>query len=151
MKLRVFDALAAHELLEKAVAAEPNYALAHSALAAAWSDLGFDGRAQQEAKKAFDLSVKLSREERLSVEGSYHQMAREWNQAAEVYRTLWESFPDNLDYGLRLMAAQVSGGHGKEALATLGALRHLPPPASEDPRIDLAEGSICGIAWRFQT
>ncbi|HMD09531.1 MAG TPA: hypothetical protein VKH63_18520, partial [Candidatus Acidoferrum sp.] len=34
-KLRVFDALAARDLLEKAVAADPNYALAHSALSAA--------------------------------------------------------------------------------------------------------------------
>src|SRR5208337_1385122 len=36
-KLRVFDALAARDLLEKAVASDPNYALAHSALSAAWT------------------------------------------------------------------------------------------------------------------
>src|SRR5438105_1166612 len=150
VKLRVFDALAARELLEKAVAADPNYALAHSALAAAWSDLGFDARAQEDAKKAFDLSAKLSREERLSVEGSYHAMASEWNKAADVYLTLWQSFPDNLDYGLKLMAAQVSGGHGKEALMTLGSLRSLSGPGHEDPRIDLAEGSAAESLGDFK-
>ena len=150
VKLRVFDALAARELLEKAVAADPHYALAHSALAAAWSDLGFDAKAQGEAKKAFDLSAKLSREERLSVEGSYHQFANQWDKAAEVYLKLWESFPDNLDYALRLMAAQVSGGRGKEALSTLVALRNLPGPAREDPRIDLAEGSIAESLGDFK-
>ncbi|PYX39424.1 MAG: hypothetical protein DMG75_00870 [Acidobacteria bacterium] len=150
VKLRVFDALAARELLEKAVAADPHYALAHSALAAAWSDLGFDAKAQGEAKKAFDLSAKLSREERLSVEGSYHQFANQWDKAAEVYLKLWESFPDNLDYALRLMAAQVSGGRGKEALSTLVALRNLPGPAREDPRIDLAEGSTAESLGDFK-
>ena len=117
--MRVFDALAARDLLQKAVAADPNYALAHSALAAAWSELGFDAKAKEEAKKAFDLSAKLSREERLSVEGSYHAMANEWDKAADVYLTLWESFPDNLDYGLKLMAAQV--------LRRAGWIRARPP------------------------
>jgi len=150
VKLRVFDALTARDLLEKAVAADSNYALAHSALAAAWSELGFDAKAKEEAKKAFDLSAKLSREERLSVEGSYHAMANEWDKAADVYLTLWESFPDNLDYGLKLMAAQVSGGHGKEALTTLGSLRSLSGPAHEDPRIDLAEGSAAESLGDFK-
>ena len=150
VKLRVFDALAARDLLEKAVAADPNYALAHSALAAAWSELGFDAKAKEEAKKAFELSAKLSREERLSVEGSYHAMASEWDKAADVYLTLWKTFPDNLDYGLKLMAAQVSGGHGKEALTTLESLRSLSGPGREDPRIDLAEGSAAESLGDFK-
>src|SRR2546422_3466995 len=36
-RLRVFDALAARDALSKAVAADPNFALAHSALAEVWS------------------------------------------------------------------------------------------------------------------
>ena len=59
-KLRVFDAAAARTLLEKAVEVEPDYALAHSALAEAWNFLGYDQKAQEQAKKAFDLSDKLS-------------------------------------------------------------------------------------------
>jgi len=70
-KLRVFEALAARDLLQQAVAADPNHALAHSALSAAWSTLGYDAKAREEAKKAFDLSVNLSRENRLSIEGRY--------------------------------------------------------------------------------
>ena len=56
-KLRLFDALAARELLDKVVAAEPKYAPAHSALADAWSLLGYTGKAQTEAQRAFELSA----------------------------------------------------------------------------------------------
>src|SRR6266852_5669856 len=41
-KLRVFDALGARDLLEKAVDADPSSAIAHSALADAWATLGYD-------------------------------------------------------------------------------------------------------------
>jgi tetratricopeptide (TPR) repeat protein/tRNA A-37 threonylcarbamoyl transferase component Bud32 len=145
-RLRVFDAMGARGLLEKAVAADPRYALAHAALAEAWSRLGYDRQASEAAKRAFELSATLPREERFLVEGRYRETTREWDKTIEVYRTLRSFFPDNLDYGLRLAAAQTSGGKGKDALATVEALRKLPPPASDDPRIDLAEATA---AWEL--
>jgi len=138
-KLRVLDFLGARPLLEKAVAADPNHAPAHSALSRVWSALGYDAKARDEAKKAFDLSVKLSREERLAVEGLYRETTREWSKAVEIYRTLWDFFPDNADYGLLLAQAQILAGKASDALKTVDALRKLPPPARDDPRIDLAE------------
>lgn len=138
-KLHLFDYLHARDLLEKAVAAEPQYALAHSALAVAWKGLGYDIQAKDEAKKAFDLSANFSREDRLWIEGQYHEMTNERAKAVETYRTLFEFFPDNLDYGLRLASAQTSASKGKDALATVEVLRKLPPPVSDDPRIDLTE------------
>jgi tetratricopeptide (TPR) repeat protein/tRNA A-37 threonylcarbamoyl transferase component Bud32 len=138
-RLRVFDALAAKDLLQKAVAADPRHALAHSALAEAWSKLGHDAKAGAEAKTAFDLSAALSREHRLSVEGRYREITRDWGDAVAIARTLFGFFPDSLDYGLRLASAQVSAGKGQDALATLEALRRLPPPDSADARIDLVE------------
>jgi eukaryotic-like serine/threonine-protein kinase len=140
-KLRVFDAQGARGLLEKAVAAEPDYPLTHSALAAAWTSLGYDEKATQEAKKAFELSAALSREERLSVEGRYRAAAQDWGKATEIYSSLFTFFPDNLEYGLRLASAETSAGRGKEALAVVTALRQLPAPARDDPRIDLAEAT----------
>jgi eukaryotic-like serine/threonine-protein kinase len=140
-KLRLFDALAARDVLERAVAADPGYARAHSALAAAWSALGYDAKAADEAKKAFDLSTNLPREDRLSIEGNYYEAVKDWPKAIDAYQRLWKFAPDNLDYGLRLAQVQSSAGQAKDALATVGALRRLPAPASDDPRIDLAEGS----------
>lgn len=138
-KLRLFDALAARDLFQKAVAADPDYALAHSALAEAWQTLGYDANAKREAQMAFDLSANLSREERLSVEGRYRETAWEWEMAVEVFRTLFGFFPDNLEYGLRMAWAQTHSGKGKDALATVAVLRNLPLPAGDDPQIDITE------------
>jgi tetratricopeptide (TPR) repeat protein len=140
-KLRLFDAVGARDLLQKAVEAEPGFALAHSALAEAWSDLGNDARAREEAAKALDLSSRLSREDQLLIQGRYRELNAEWEKAIETYRSLWQFFPDNLDYGLRLASVQTSAGRGQDALATVEELRKLPPPARDDARVDLEEAA----------
>jgi serine/threonine protein kinase/Tfp pilus assembly protein PilF len=138
-KLRLFDALGARDLLEKAIAAQPDYPLAHFALADAWSLLGYDEKATAAAKDAFDLSATLLQEERLSVEARYREITNEWKLAVELYSRLQGFYPDNLEYGLRLADAQTAFGQGRESLVTVEALRRLAPPASEDLRIDLTE------------
>ncbi|HMD95840.1 MAG TPA: protein kinase [Terriglobia bacterium] len=149
-KLRVFDALAALGYLQAAVAAEPEYPLARSALAAAWSALGYDVKATEEARKAFDLSAKLSREERLTVAGEYYQAARQWDKAIEVYGTLFTLHPDDPDYGLYMADTETSSGRGKQALLTVEKLRTLPLPQREDPRIDLAEAKAAESLGDFR-
>ncbi len=136
-KLRAFDALGARDLLQKAIDADPNYALAHSALGAAWSALGYDEKAREEAKNAFDLSGNLSREDKLLVEARYRETSKEWSTAGETYRTLYGFFPDNLDYGLGLARVQAREGNLEDASKTLDRLRTLPAPLKDDPRIDL--------------
>jgi len=143
-KLRVNDAMSARDFLQKAVAADPNHALAHSALAAAWSLLGYDEKARLSAKNAYDLSASLSREPRLLIEARYREASKEWDNAAESYRTLFGFFPDNLEYGLLLARAQTHGGKGREALATIDSLRKLPSPEGDDARIDLTASET----WR---
>jgi DNA-binding winged helix-turn-helix (wHTH) protein/TolB-like protein/Flp pilus assembly protein TadD len=143
-RLRVFDALDARNLLQRAIAADPKYSLAHSALAEAWSRLGYDKKARQEAQQAYDLSTNLSREDKLVVEGRYRDIDHQYPKAIDVYRALFTLFPDNVDYGLRLAEVQARGHKGDNALATVASLRKLPAPASEDPRIELAESS----GWR---
>jgi len=137
-QLRVGDATAARDLLQNTVEADPSHALAHSALAAAWSLLGYDEKARLSAKTAYDLSGSLSREDRLLTEARYQETSKEWSNAAEDYRTLFGFFPDNLEYGLLLARAQTRGGKGKDALASVESLRKLPPPLGNDPRIELA-------------
>jgi eukaryotic-like serine/threonine-protein kinase len=138
-KLRAFDAPAAKELFTKAVLVDPQFALGHSALAAAWSALGYDEKAIAEAKQAMDLSGQMSRENRLLIAGRYQEMTRNWDQAVQAYGLLFGWFPDNLDYGLRMASAQTSAGKGIDALATVAKLRQLAPPLNNDPQIDLVE------------
>ena len=90
----------------------------HANLAAIWNSLGYDQKAADAAKKAFDLSAGLRHEERLRVEGQYHEVSHEWDKAVETYRSLYQASPDNLDYGLSLANAQISAGKVKDALET---------------------------------
>jgi tetratricopeptide (TPR) repeat protein len=143
-KLRGFEPLAARDLFQQAVAADRRNPLAHSGLAAAWTALGFQDRAATAARTAFELSRPLPQEQRLVVEAQYRETVEQWPRAVTIYRTLWGLYPDNVDYGLRLGAAQTAGGTPQEAIATFAALRGLPKPAGEDPRIDLAEATAAG-------
>jgi eukaryotic-like serine/threonine-protein kinase len=138
-KLRQFDAIAARDLLEQAIHSDSGYALAHSALAEVWSQLGYEARAKTEARTSFELSDKLPHKDRLFIEARYRAMNKEWNKAADLYHTLFDFFPDDIEYGLRLADAQTQAGKRTDALATIQLLRKLPSPSADDPRIDLAE------------
>lgn len=149
-KLWNFEPVAARDLLVKAEALDPGSAAIHSALADAWSTLGYQTTAQEEAKQAFDLSSTLSREEQLYSEGRYHELMRDWPKASDAYRALTRFFPDNLEYGLRLAAALSSDGKAQDSLQALDALRRLPKPTSNDPRIDLQEAATYDHAGDYQ-
>jgi serine/threonine protein kinase/tetratricopeptide (TPR) repeat protein len=140
-KLRLFDALAARDLLEKSVKIDPGFAPAHSALAQAWLTLGYEDKAKAEAKHALDLSAKFSREERLLIESRSHELLGESAAAVENYRTLWQFFPDRVDYGLFLTRAQVNAGLGSDAQSTLAEVRKLPVSEADAARIDLADAN----------
>ncbi len=138
-KLRTFDALAARDLLLRAVAADPSYPLAHASLARAWMALGYNQNAVAEAKKALDLAGKLSREDHALVQARYYEASKDWEKAIDTYRSLFGFFPDNLEYGLYLTNAQIGGERSSDALNTIARLRGLFPEAKSDPRMDVAE------------
>jgi DNA-binding winged helix-turn-helix (wHTH) protein/tetratricopeptide (TPR) repeat protein len=142
-ELRVFEALKARDLLERCAAIEPNFALTHSALATAWSDLGYDDKAKQEAKQAYELSTDSSVEDRLQAEGRYQQLAHQWGRAVDAYKTLSETFPDDLEYGIALAITERQSGNAKAALEVIHKLHDLPSPLGNDPRIDLEEAASC--------
>jgi serine/threonine protein kinase/tetratricopeptide (TPR) repeat protein len=141
-KLRLFDALAARDLLEKSVALDPGHAPAHSALAQAWATLGYDDKARVQAKRALELSPGFSREERLLIEGRAHEILAEQPAAIENYRALWQFFPDRVDYGLFLIRAQINAGRGNDAESTLSDIRRLPVSEADGARIDLSDGNV---------
>jgi DNA-binding winged helix-turn-helix (wHTH) protein/tetratricopeptide (TPR) repeat protein len=138
-RLRAFDSPGALASLQQAVKADPGSAVIHSALSRTWSELGYDASAIDEARKALELGRSLPREERLAIEGRLYKASKQWSRASEAYRSLWTFFPDDVEYGLQLAESLMLGGRGAEAAATFAALRKLPPPAGEDPRIDVAE------------
>ena len=141
-RLWAFDYFAARDLLNKAIAADTAFPLAHAALSDVWWHIGYDARARVEARRALELSNQLSQEQKLLVEGQYQRTVEEWPKAVETYRSLFRLFPDNLDYGLLFASAQMHLS-AADSLQTLAVLRQLPPPLGDDARIDMTEAS----AW----
>jgi eukaryotic-like serine/threonine-protein kinase len=150
-RLRRLDASGARDLLQRAIAIEPGYALSHAALAAGWSRLGYDDLATAEAKRGFELSSGLPPADRLLVAARFCEMSEQWTEAIEKYQALVEFFPDNLDYGLGLAEAQLSSGQIKNAMQTLSTLQRLPPPLGDDARIDLAFARAAESLGDFKT
>jgi TolB-like protein/tetratricopeptide (TPR) repeat protein len=149
-RLRQSDALGARTFLEEAVSQAPASPLAHSALAAAWSMLGQDAKAQQEGSLAFDRTSGLGRLEQLEIEGRYRTMAHDWARAIQIYQAIFTLLPDDLESGLLLASVQTHGGDAQNALRTVAALRKLPAPLGDDPRVDLAEAQAAGAMSDFE-
>jgi DNA-binding winged helix-turn-helix (wHTH) protein/tetratricopeptide (TPR) repeat protein len=141
-RLWAFDFFGARHLLNGAIAADPDFPLAHAALSDVWWHTGYDAKARAEAQRALELSNHLSQEQHLLVEGQYRRTIQDWPKAIETYRSLFHLFPDNLDYGLLFASAQMRLD-AAESLQTLAVLRSLPSPLGDDARIDMTEAS----AW----
>lgn len=140
-RLYDLDAPRAKRALERAVAAEPEFAPGHAALAAAWLSLGHDGKARREGAQAVALAAELPERTRRLIEGRWREASYQWPAAAAIHRSLLAQHPDDLDAGLRLAYTLTQANRGQEALDTIEALRRLPSPASESVWIDLMEAT----------
>ncbi len=149
-KLRVFDALGARDALEKAAQLVPDHAPTHAALAEAYSRLGYEDKAKDQAKQALALSSNASREERLLIEARAHELSGENGQVVDNYKTLWDFFPDNIDYGLFLIRAQLTSGHPADAEMTLTELRKRAVSEVDIARVEMADASIAGMLGDFK-
>jgi DNA-binding winged helix-turn-helix (wHTH) protein/tetratricopeptide (TPR) repeat protein len=141
-KLRVFEFDVARGFFEQAVEADPKFPLSHSMLSRTDMFLGHFDQAKVEAKQGLDLASGLPRIQRMEIEASYDQASGDRGKAAEIYRILFNLYPDSLDYGLQLAKLQLESYHPDESSETIRQLRLLPAPARDDPLIDLREASI---------
>lgn len=148
-RLRRFDAQGARTALEQAIASDPGFPLAHAALANAWAALGYDVRAAESAGRAFELSERLPRQDRLAVEGTYREMSNAWPDAIRIFQTLSTFFPDDVEYALRLANAQNASGAPRDAIATIERFRG-QFPALADPRLDVAESTAAETLSDFR-
>ena len=139
--MRAFDARRARTAFEQVVAIEPNNALGYAGLSEAWRALGYDSRARETSARAYQLAEGLPRLHALWIEGHYHEAWEDWPKAITAYEELWRLYPDDVENGLLLAAAQIAGNRAAEALNTVSTLRRLPSPSGQDPRLDLAEAT----------
>jgi len=141
-RLRNYDDTGAKSLLEKSITLEPKFALSHSAMSKVWSNLGYEGKAHDEAKLANDLSGDLSRREKLAIQGRYLETTRDWDKATEIYQSLWNFYPDETGPGLQLVAVQINNAQMKDAQSGIEALRKLNASGLDDIQIDIQEARI---------
>jgi eukaryotic-like serine/threonine-protein kinase len=134
--LNLLECPKAYDLLGKAVAGDPSFPLARSAYAMAASCVGHHERALVEAKTALALAERLPEHARRAVQAFYYLLDEQWEEAAEVYASLFEVFPENVDYGFRLAHAQASAGQTEALGKTLARMRRLPAPLGQHIRID---------------
>ncbi|HTG36070.1 MAG TPA: tetratricopeptide repeat protein [Thermoanaerobaculia bacterium] len=138
-----FKAEEAKRLFQQAIAAEPGFPLAHSALAEAWDQLGYKAEAARQAQQAEKLALRLPREDQLLVKARSDQLNGRPDKAVASYQALHAIHLDNVEFGLALADAQIGANQGKNALETLEGMR--PHGTTKpDPRLDLAEARAAG-------
>lgn len=141
-KLRDADLSSARDLFLQAEKIAPNFPLVHLMLNRAWSGLGYDKNARNEIQTAYRLSSGLPEAERLQIEGAYYQSLKNPDKAISAYRALYSLYPESVDYAELLIGTLSLAARPREALTIVDQLRRLPPPSSEDPRVDFWQGEL---------
>lgn len=141
-KLRDADVAAAKDLFLQAEKLAPRFPLVHLMLSRAWGGLGYDQKAKDEGKLAYQLSSGLPEVDKLQVEAAYFGNTGDRERAISACRALYSLYPDSVDYGEQLIAALNSAGRPEEALRIVTQLRNLPEPLSQDPRIDFWQAQL---------
>lgn len=130
---RVYDFKGAIDLLQQSIAMAPDFPMAHEELSKVWSERGQEKQAVAEAERALQLSMRLPREQQLSIQGRVQSARHQFSEAAETYRTLFSFFPDNLEYGRLLIQSLSNAGRSELALAESQKLLASSITAASDP------------------
>jgi tetratricopeptide (TPR) repeat protein len=109
---------AAVSWFKRAIADDPNFAVAYGALWAAYSNLGEINLAQENVKKAFELRGGVSERERLGIEASYYWgAAGNLEKARDAYELLVQAYPRDSDAHFNLGNVYHGLGQLEEGLA----------------------------------
>ena len=86
---------------EKAVALDPDFALAYWRLSATLRNAGREAESEENLQKAFALAARVSERDRLLIEGEYYAAKGNANESLAAYRKLLslypEDYPGNMD------------------------------------------------------
>jgi len=84
------------ESMEKAVAVDPEFAMAYRSLSVSFGNLGLSPQRSEYIQKALDLSERLSEKEYYLIQGDYYRETEEtFDKAIEAYTQLLELYPDD--------------------------------------------------------
>ena len=84
------------QLMEKALAIDPEFAMAYRSMAMSYSNLLMFSESKKHLQKAFELKDRLSDRERYLIEGEFFRATEKtYNKAIEAYTNLLKLYPDD--------------------------------------------------------
>ncbi len=119
--------LEAVKSFETSTKEDPEFALAYSQLARAYQDLGQDNEAEQNSRKAVELSAKLPDVERYLIAARNDEILNNYPKAIEAYQSIVKVAPDNADVLFDLGRLQEDSGAFDQARSTFTNVLKLDP------------------------
>jgi serine/threonine protein kinase/tetratricopeptide (TPR) repeat protein len=89
-------------LMEKALALDPEFAMALRSIAMAYSNMGFEARRREYLEKALKYTDRLSDAERYFIQGQYAQSLGKTAEAIETLNKGYDLYPDNENFSISL-------------------------------------------------
>lgn len=108
--------LSAIPLAERAIALDPNFAMAYTLLAGAFQNAGDIGRQREYIDKAFALIDRVSPFERDFIATNYYNFNGELNKAIDVYRSASQDYPRFWMFPNNLSESLIALGQFEEGL-----------------------------------
>jgi eukaryotic-like serine/threonine-protein kinase len=106
--------------LQRTLELDPNFAVAYSAIASIYHNLGEDELARKNAAKAYELKDRVTESERLSIESRYFlYVTGEVEKADDVYQFAVQSYPQSANAWNHLGTTQATLGLYAESISSL--------------------------------
>ncbi len=131
--------LAARPLFERAIALDPNFAMAYYYVSTAYNNAGDTGRQAEYSKKAFALIDRVSEYERERIAGSYYETTGELDKTIDAYRLGIANYPRDWGFHNTLSDTYMNLGAFEEALKE-GQIANQLQPDAEPPYRRLLDG-----------
>ena len=141
-ELRRLDFVAAQSLLDRSVELEPDHPMSQAALAEVWWKLGYLKRAKATVAKAVALSGVLGLRQQREILALAAKVEQRQADRVALFEELVRAHPDELDYRVGLVEAQVDHGTLDEALVALGQARQLDLPLADEAILDHTEARV---------
>ena len=145
-QLAVFDTASSEQLLEDALATSPGAPRLLAALAQTRWRQGRELEAREAIDEALGRLDGLGRADQLWIEALDRGFHGDWLGARKTFQTLWTLEPQRLEVGLWIAEATDMAGQADPLPQVFDQLRVLPGNAGQDPRIDLLQGRLEGLA-----
>jgi len=124
-------AAAALPFLLRTIELDPNFAEAYASVSASYGELNQPSRAEEYARKAFDLRKNASEVERFAIETNYYELAiREPEKAAETCELWRQNYPRDARPVRDLAYMYATMGKHEKALETAHEAMQLGPRTS---------------------